>query len=102
MTTNTNRTTLPCIVLKSEGELYIAYWNHNPVTCEEWIETFCFSDGHSENGFWWDEEEDQLPSDSGEAIEFVAKVQAYYDTLPGSNDLLELKDNIHECDGWWR
>lgn len=107
MTTNTAyratyRKALPCIVLKSEGELHIAYWNYNPVTGEEWMETFCLSDGHGADGFWWDEEEDQLPSDSDEAIEFVAKVQAYYDSLPGHQVCLALKDDIHECDGWWR
>lgn len=101
-TNNTNRKALPCIVLKSDGELHIAYWNYSPVTCEEWMETFCLSDGHSESGFWWDEEEDQLSSDSEEAIEFVAKVQAYYESLPGHQVYLVLKDDIHECDGWWK
>lgn len=93
--------TLPCIVVKdSYQKLNLVYWNCSSLG-QEWMESFCFSEGHHESDFWWDENEDQLPADSAEALKFVAKVQAHYDSLPEPRVVLELKDCIHDCYGWW-
>lgn len=66
----------------AKQELNLAYWNQSTVGGMQWIETFCFSEGHNETVEHYMDDVEPADLTDPEVIAFVAKVQAYYDSLP--------------------
>lgn len=65
----------------AKQELHLAYWNQSTVRGLQWINTFCFGEGHNDTCEHYMDDVEPADLTDPEVIAFVAKVQSYYDSL---------------------